>query len=116
MSPTIPILSILLLSLISGSTASEQSTDFIQGLRGFFKSLIQTYKEYEKEVILGFCWANYLFDEDEDKSKMIRKRSIMNEADQASRAASNNYMEWNGRIDEDGNSAPMINYSNTKRR
>lgn len=60
MSPTIPILSALLLSLISGSTVGGQGTDPVPLLRQTLKYWWRIYKTYSEEVTLGYCWAGYL--------------------------------------------------------
>jgi len=62
MSPTIPILSALLLSLISGSTESGQRTDPVALLRQTLRYWRKIYKMYHEEVTLGYCWADYLLE------------------------------------------------------
>ncbi|XP_071570145.1 uncharacterized protein [Temnothorax nylanderi] len=61
MSPTIPILSALLLSLISGSAEGGQRTGFDLSLRQTFRYWWEIYKAYNEEMTLGYCWAEYLF-------------------------------------------------------
>ncbi|RLU25222.1 hypothetical protein DMN91_003315 [Ooceraea biroi] len=62
MSPTIPILSALLLSLISGSTESGQRMDSVALLRQTLRYWLKIYKTYHEEVMLGYCWAGYLLE------------------------------------------------------
>ncbi|XP_067206407.1 uncharacterized protein [Linepithema humile] len=62
MSPTLPILSALLLSLISGSTESGQKTDPVALLRQTLRYWRKIYKMYHEEVALGYCWADYLLE------------------------------------------------------
>lgn len=63
MSPTIPILSALLLSLIPGSTQeSGQRTDPVALLRQTLRYWRKVYKTYQEEVALGYCWADYLLE------------------------------------------------------
>ncbi|TGZ49088.1 Uncharacterized protein DBV15_05988 [Temnothorax longispinosus] len=61
MSPTIPILSALLLSLISGSAEGGQRTGFDLSLRQTLGYWWKMYKAYKDEMALGYCWAEYLF-------------------------------------------------------
>ncbi|EGI63987.1 hypothetical protein G5I_07566 [Acromyrmex echinatior] len=60
MSPTIPILSALLLSLILGSTEGGQWMEPVSLLRQTLRYWWKIYKTYIDEVTLGYCWANYL--------------------------------------------------------
>lgn len=60
MSPTTPILSALLLSLISGSTEGRQKMDPVALLRQTLRYWRKIYKTYHEEVTLGYCWADYL--------------------------------------------------------
>jgi len=62
MLPTIPILSALLLSLISGSTESGQRMDLVAPLRQTLRYWRKIYKMYHEEVALGYCWADYLLE------------------------------------------------------
>lgn len=63
MSPTIPILSALLLSLISGSAEDgEQRTDPLLLLRQTLRYWRKVYEAYNEEVTLGYCWADYLLE------------------------------------------------------
>lgn len=62
MSPTIPILSALLLSLISGSTEGGQRMDSVALLRQTLRYWRKIYKTYHEEVMLGYCWADYLLE------------------------------------------------------
>ncbi|KAL6258000.1 hypothetical protein P5V15_011595 [Pogonomyrmex californicus] len=64
MSPTIPILSALLLSLISGSTegGGGQGMDPVSLLRQTLRYWRKIYKTYNEEVTLGYCWADYLLE------------------------------------------------------
>ncbi|XP_025270487.1 uncharacterized protein LOC112639753 [Camponotus floridanus] len=60
MSPTTPILSALLLSLISGSTEGGLKMDPVALLRQTLRYWRKIYKTYHEEVTLGYCWADYL--------------------------------------------------------
>lgn len=158
MSPTIPILFALLLSLISGSTAGEESTGFISQLRKNLKFSLEMYRRVKDEVKLGVClyksinkspieersWSNTKsqqsrfarnimvdaaftetqggkqrqekqFINDSDEHQVASQSNdlpwVMNEGNRAPRAVSNNYMQWNSKIDGDENSAPMIDHS-----
>ncbi|XP_020284962.1 uncharacterized protein LOC109855287 [Pseudomyrmex gracilis] len=60
MSPTISILSALLLTLMLGSAECGQKTDPVALLRRTLRYWWKIYKTYEEEVALGYCWADYL--------------------------------------------------------
>lgn len=60
MSPSIPILFALLLTLISGSVEGGQGTDPVALLRQTLRYWRKIYNTYHEEVTLGYCWADYL--------------------------------------------------------
>ncbi|KYN05218.1 hypothetical protein ALC62_03891 [Cyphomyrmex costatus] len=62
MSPTISILSALLLSLILGSTEGGQRMEPVSLLRQTLRYWRKIYKTYIDEVTLGYCWVNYLLE------------------------------------------------------
>lgn len=60
MSPSIPILFALLLTLISGSAEGGLGTDPVALLRQTLRYWRKIYNTYHEEVTLGYCWADYL--------------------------------------------------------
>ncbi|EFN89702.1 uncharacterized protein LOC105182510 isoform X2 [Harpegnathos saltator] len=60
MSPSIPILFALLLPLISRSAEGEWGTAGVALLRRTLRYWRKIYNTYDEEVILGYCWADYL--------------------------------------------------------
>jgi hypothetical protein len=71
MSPTIPILSALLLSLISGSTEGGQRMDSLALLRQTLRYWRKIYRMYQEEVMLGYCWADYLLEISDELSANV---------------------------------------------
>ncbi|XP_011643732.1 uncharacterized protein LOC105431318 [Pogonomyrmex barbatus] len=77
MSPTIPILSALLLSLISGSTEGRgQGMDPVSLLRQTLRYWRKIYKTYNEEVTLGYCWADYLLEISNELSANLTAPSL----------------------------------------
>ncbi|KAL6432162.1 hypothetical protein ACFW04_006692 [Cataglyphis niger] len=76
MSPTIPILSALLLSLISGSTESGQRMDSLTLFRQTLRYWRKIYKTYHEEVALGYCWADYLLEISDELSTNLSASSL----------------------------------------
>ncbi|XP_077261676.1 uncharacterized protein LOC143897163 [Temnothorax americanus] len=76
MSPTIPILSALLLSLISGSAEGGQRTGFDQSWRQTLRYWWKMYKTYDAEVALGYCWAEYLYKNLQPNSELQTNVSV----------------------------------------
>ncbi|KAM0736272.1 hypothetical protein ACS0PU_010233 [Formica fusca] len=76
MSPTIPILSALLLSLISGSTEGGQRMDSVTLFRQTLRYWRKIYKTYHEEVALGYCWADYLLEISDELSTNLSAPSL----------------------------------------
>ncbi|XP_070164557.1 uncharacterized protein [Polyergus mexicanus] len=76
MSPTIPILSALLLSLISGSTEDGRRTDSVTLFRQTLRYWRKIYKTYHEEVALGYCWADYLLEISDELSTNLSAPSL----------------------------------------
>ncbi|XP_050460597.1 uncharacterized protein LOC126856264 [Cataglyphis hispanica] len=76
MSPTIPILSALLLSLISGSTESGQRMNSVMLFRQTLRYWRKIYKTYHEEVALGYCWADYLLEISDELSTNLSASSL----------------------------------------
>lgn len=76
MSPTIPILFALLLSLISGSTESGQRMDSVTLFRQTLRYWRKIYKTYHEEVALGYCWADYLLEISDELSTNLSASSL----------------------------------------
>lgn len=72
---TIPILSALLLSLISGSTEGGQRMDSVALLRQTLRYWRKIYKTYHEEVMLGYCWADYLLEISDELSANLSATS-----------------------------------------
>ncbi|KYQ48936.1 hypothetical protein ALC60_11991 [Trachymyrmex zeteki] len=134
MSPTIPILSALLLSLILGSTEGGQWMESVSLLRQTLQYWRKIYKTYIDEVTLGYCWTDYLlkisnewptnlptptFVATEVLSNIsfteVTQFNKIHPREKHSQIVPNNYTEWNGKIDENERIARMID-SHIKRR